>query len=111
MKINKVFVAISSHSVRLRLSETTNPQCRSKHELKNMNRLPRLDSASACDRKDAWEARQRDEEYVYAVAAGLSIRGNWRKRAAREIAAIEANAEADAEELDDFENSFIGTPN
>lgn len=46
-------------------------------------KLPKL-TGSPTARKEAHTARMRDMDYRYAIAAGLSVRGNWRKRARRE---------------------------
>jgi hypothetical protein len=46
-------------------------------------KLPKI-TGSPTARKEAYEARMRDKDYNFAVQTGLSVRGNWRKRAARE---------------------------
>ena len=45
--------------------------------------LPQI-TGSPVSKKSACEARMRDPDYRFALQAGLSIRGNWRKRARRE---------------------------
>lgn len=52
-------------------------------------KLPKI-KGSPTARKEAHEARMRDKDYRFAVQTGLSIRGNWRKRASRERAYAES---------------------
>lgn len=54
-------------------------------------RLPKI-TGSPTAKKEAHEARMRDEDYRFAIQTGLSVRGNWRKRARRERLYAEAGA-------------------
>jgi hypothetical protein len=79
-KINKVFVAISSIASILGLSETTNPQCRLKHELTKMNGyqvkvavgnayyLGELNNGKVVDNGEVFESEEKANEAAQALA-------------------------------------------